>query len=110
MSLDGVIIEKAHRLIWQNRSRQGGTKLLERAREIEGSDKIQAMEVSPNGHSKALIHGSAGELYEVWLYNTSKVFCSCAFFADVEPYQRQALGCKHVLAHALRLVQEPIAK
>lgn len=99
-----VIIEKANRLIWQNRSRNGGTKLLCRAREIEGSPKIKVVEDSPRGHSKALIEGSNGELYEAWLFTSGKVYCSCAFFADLEPFQRQALGCKHILAHALRLL------
>ena len=99
-----VIIEKANRLIWQNRSRNGGTKLLYRAREIEGSPKIKVVEDSPRGHSKALIEGSNGELYEAWLFTSGKVYCSCAFFADLEPFQRQALGCKHILAHALRLL------
>jgi len=100
-----VIIDKANRLIWQNRSRNGGTKLLCRAREIEESPKIKVVEDSPRGHSKALIEGSNGELYEAWLFTSGKVYCSCAFFADLEPFQRQALGCKHILAHALRLLR-----
>ena len=82
-----VIIEKANRLIWQNRSRNGGTKLLFRAREIEGSPKIKLVEDSPRGHSKALIEGSHGEMYEAWLFTSGKVYCSCAFFADLEPFQ-----------------------
>ena len=101
-----IILEKANRLIWQNRSKTGGTKLLCRAREIEGSTKIKLIEESPRGHSKALIEGSNGELYEAWLFTSGKVYCSCAFFADLEPFQRQALGCKHILAHALRLVNK----
>ena len=101
-----IILEKANRLIWQNRSRTGGTKLLCRAREIEASSKIQRVEESPRGHSKALVEGSNGEVYEAWLFTTGKVYCSCAFFADLEPFQRQALGCKHLLAHALRLVKK----
>ena len=41
------------------------------------------------------------------LFTSGKVYCSCAFFADLlEPFQRQALGCKHLLAHALRLVKK----
>lgn len=99
-----VIIEKANRLIWQNRSRNGGTKLLYRAREIEESSKIRMVGQSPRGHAKALIEGSNGEMYEAWLFTSGKVYCSCAFFADLEPFQRQALGCKHILAHALRLL------
>ena len=100
------ILEKANRLIWQNRSKTGGTKLLCRARDIEASPKIKLIEDSPRGHSKALIEGSNGELYEAWLFTSGKVYCSCAFFADLEPFQRQALGCKHLLAHALRLVNK----
>ena len=100
-----IILEKAQRLIWQNRSRTGGTKLLCRAREIESSPKIKQVEESPRGHSKAMVEGSNGELYEVWLFTSGKVYCSCAFFADLEPFQRQALGCKHILAHALRLLK-----
>lgn len=99
-----AIMEKARRLLWQNRSKSGGTKLLCRAREIEESEKLKAVEQSPNGHSKISVEGSNGEIYETWIFTTGKVYCSCAFFADLEPFQRQALGCKHVLAHALRLL------
>lgn len=101
-----IILEKAQRLIWQNRSRTGGTKLLCRAREIESSLKIKQVVDSPRGHSKAMVEGSNGELYESWLFTSGKVYCSCAFFADLEPFQRQALGCKHILAHALRLLND----
>lgn len=101
-----VILKKAQNLIWQNRSRNGGTKLLLRAREIEASDKIQSTIQTSNGHFKSQILGSSGEMYEVWLFATGKVFCSCAFFDDLEPFQRQGLGCKHLLAHSLRVVKE----
>lgn len=100
------ILEKASRLIWQNRSKTGGTKLLYRARDIEDSDKLLSITTSYNGHSKAMVEGSNGERYEAWLFTTGKVYCSCAFFEDLEPFQRQALGCKHILAHALRLLKQ----
>ena len=98
------IIEKANRLIWQNRSKTGGTKLLCRARDIENSNKLISIHTTDRGHSKAMVQGSNGQQYEAWLFTTGKVYCSCAFFDDLEPFQRQALGCKHVLAHALRLL------
>jgi|GEM_PF-6010518 len=98
------IIEKANRLIWQNRSKTGGTKLLCRARDIESSKKLISIHTTHRGHSKAIVQGSNEERYEAWLFTTGKVYCSCAFFEDLEPFQRQALGCKHVLAHALRLL------
>ena len=101
-----VILAKVQNLIWQNRSKTGGTKLLTRGREIESSDKIQDTIETYNGHFKSHIQGSDGELYEVWLFQSGKVFCSCAFFADLEPFQRQALGCKHVLAHSLRVMKQ----
>ena len=83
--LTDVVIQKSNRLIWQNRSANGGTKLLYRAREIEGSSKIKLVEDGPRGHSRAFIDGSNGELYETWMYTSGKVFCSCAFFADLNP-------------------------
>ena len=52
-----IILEKANRLIWQNRSRTGGTKLLCRAREIEASPKIQRIEESPRGTPKRWLRG-----------------------------------------------------
>lgn len=99
-----VVMEKARRLIWQNRSHQGGSKLLFRAREIQANGKLLHHVVTPRGHSKTVVLGSSGEQYEVWIYSTGKVFCDCPFFQDLEPFQRQALGCKHLLAHALYLV------
>lgn len=99
-----VVMDKARRLIWQNRSRQGGTKLLVRAKEIQSSGKLLQHCVTHRGHSKTVVLGSSGERYDVWIYATGKVFCDCAFFQDLEPFQRQALGCKHLLAHALHLV------
>ena len=99
-----VVMEMARRLIWQNRSRQGGTKLLFRAKEIRTNRKLLAHLRTERGHSKAVVLGSNGEHYDVWIYVTGKVFCGCAFFQDLEPFQRQALGCKHLLAHALYLV------
>lgn len=101
-----IIFEKAHRLIWQNRSRQGGTKLLCRAREIEDSPKMLSFSTTSRGHAKAIVEGTNGERYEAWLFITGKIYCSCAFFNDLEPFQRQALGCKHLLAHALRLIKQ----
>lgn len=101
-----IVLDKAARLLWQNRSRQGGTKLLVRARDIEASGKIVERYTTVRDHSKAIVLGSNGERYEVWFYSTGKVFCSCAFFQDLEPFQRQALGCKHLLAHAIQLVNQ----
>ena len=99
-----VVLEKSRRLIWQNRSRNGGTKLLFRQRD-PSSRKLLSHLVTHRGHSKAVILGSNGERYDVWIYATGKVFCDCAFFQELEPFQRQALGCKHVLAHALFVVK-----
>ena len=101
-----ALSEKANRLIWQNRSRNGGTKLLQRATEIEDSSKFVAQYFTGIGHTKALIDGSQGERYEAWIFASQKVYCSCAFFAELEPFQRQALGCKHVLALALRVLRQ----
>jgi len=100
-----VVIQKAQRLIYQNRSRNGGTKLLVRAREIESSNKIVRLLQTSKGHHLAEILGSSGECYEVWLFTNGQVRCQCRFFTDLEPYQRQAIGCKHLLAHSLRLVK-----
>ena len=101
-----IVFTKAKRLIYQNRSRNGGTKLLVRAREIEDSDKIRRLYTTPRGHYLAEILGSDGEPYEVWLYSNGTVHCQCRFFEDLEPYQRQAIGCKHLLAHSLRLLKQ----
>jgi len=101
-----IVYDKAKRLIYQNRSRNGGTKLLVRAREIEGSDKILRLYTTAKGNHLAEIRGSTGERYEVWLYSNGTVYCQCRFFGDLEPYQRQAIGCKHLLAHSLRLLKK----
>ena len=100
-----IVMEKAKRLIYQNRSRNGGTKLLFRAREIEDSDRIVRMKETSKGHRIAEILGSQGEQYEVWLFSNGKVHCQCRFFDQLEPYQRQAIGCKHLLAHSIRLLK-----
>lgn len=83
--------------------KSGGTNLLSTAFQIDASSKVKIIYQSPRSHSKVLIEGTNGELCEAWLFTLYNQFCACAFFADLEPFQRQALGCKHLLAHAIRL-------
>ena len=95
----------AARLIHQNRNRRGDTKLLARAREIQSSDKVLRTYTTRSGHELAEIMGSNGEIYEVWFYNSGRVFCQYSFFNGLDPRGRQQVGCKHVLADALLLIQ-----
>ena len=85
-----VVLEKSRRLIWQNRSRNGGTKLLFRAKEIQ-LRKLLTHLVTHRGHSKAvfLVPMVSGMMFGFML---RVKFCDCAFFQELEPFQRQALA------------------
>ena len=104
-----AITQKAHELILQNISRRGDTKLLTRAKEIYESDKIVRMYTTRKGHKLAEFIGSEGESYTVWAYQSGRVFCNCKFFSNLDSYDRQAWGCKHILAHCLRIVSHQAA-
>ena len=101
-----TIIDNARRLINQNTNRKGGTKLLFRAREMKNTDKIVRTYTTRKGHELAEIRGSNGELYEVWFYLSGRVHCQCSFFNGLDPMERQQVGCKHILAQALMLLQK----
>ena len=98
------IHEKASELIIQNVGRRGDTKLLQRAKQICSSDKIIRRYITRKGHCLAEFSGSNGERYTVWAYTSGRVYCDCRFFSNLDPFDRQSWGCKHILAHSIRLV------
>ena len=104
MSTISKINDKAHQLIHQNTNKRGGTKLLVRARELKNTDKVVRTYTTRKGHELAEIRGSNGDLYEVWFYLSGRVYCQCSFFNGLDPIERQQVGCKHVLAQALMLL------
>ena len=97
------IHDKARELITQNVGRRGDTKLLQRAREIQ-CEKINRQYITQKGHHLAEVNGSNGERYTVWAYSSGRVYCDCKFFSNLDPFDRQVWGCKHILAHSIRLL------
>ena len=97
--------EMAEYLILQNQNKFGDNKLLARARTIAYSEKIKRHYLTKKDHSLMEIEGSNGETYEVWFFNSGKIHCTCSFFNGLDPFERQAVGCKHLLAHAIHLTK-----
>ena len=97
--------EMAEYLILQNQNKSGDNKLLARARIIAYSEKVKRYYLTKKDHSLMEIEGSNGETYEVWFFDTGKIHCTCAFFGGLDPFERQAVGCKHLLAHAIHLTK-----
>ena len=95
--------EVAEYLITQNQNKHGDNKLLARARMIAYSEKIKRHYQTQKGHSLMEIGGTNGETYEVWFFDSGKVHCTCSFFGGLDPFERQLVGCKHLLAHAIHL-------
>ena len=95
--------EIAEYLLLQNQNKFGDNKLLTRARMIASSEKIKRHYITKNDHSLMEIEGSNGETYEVWFFDSGKIHCTCSFFGGLDPFERQVVGCKHLLAHAIHL-------
>ena len=98
------IHQKANELIVQNIGKKGDTKLLQRAKYICRAAKIRRQYITRKGHHLAEVMGSSGENYTVWAYTSGRVYCECKFFSNLDPFDRQSWGCKHILAHSIRLV------
>ena len=97
--------EMAEYLILQNQNKFGDNKLLSRARTIAYSEKVKRHYLTKKDHSLMEIEGSNGETYEVWFFDSGKIHCTCSFFGGLDPFERQAVGCKHLLAHAIHLTK-----
>ena len=93
--------EMAEYLIVQNQNKMGDNKLLSRARMIAYSEKIKRHYHTNKGHSLMEIGGSNGETYEVWFFDSGKIHCTCSFFGGLDPFERQGVGCKHLLVSTL---------
>lgn len=99
---DLTIENKALKLIYNNTRNDGGdTKLLARARTMY--DKIISTTYR-NGHFILEVEGSNGEIHEASFFKSGKVWCTCRFCQDLETWDRQAVGCKHLLTGALFLL------
>ena len=77
------------------------TKLLARAREMES--KIISTSFK-NGHFIVEVEGSNKEVYEATFFKSGKVYCTCRFCQGLDSWDRQAVGCKHLLTGALYML------
>lgn len=103
MNASDMAAEQTALKIIQNNIRNDGsdTKLLARAREMES--KIISTTVR-NGHFIVEVEGSNGEIHEASFFKSGKVWCTCRFCEGLDPWDRQAVGCKHLLTGALYML------